>query len=107
VRVEHTTGDKQQVHGGSSPDVEVNKLFRADFFGERALLTDEPRGATVVVVGDTPLRCLTLTREVFTEYLGPLQVRLFSMAAFRRHVGVWTDSARKRPCDSMRRSHHA
>jgi hypothetical protein len=88
VRVEHTTGDQQQAHGGSSR--EVNRLFRADFFGERALLKDEPRGATVVVVGDTRLRCLTLTREVFTEYLGPLQVWLLSMAAFCRHVGVLT-----------------
>jgi cGMP-dependent protein kinase 2 len=25
----------------------VNHLFKADFFGERALLTDEPRAASV------------------------------------------------------------
>lgn len=81
--MEHPTGEaEEEPHRPSS--TEVNKLFRADFFGERALLKDEPRGATVVVMGQTPLRCLTLTREVFTEYLGPLQVGSFSTPPFRR-----------------------
>ena len=38
----------------------VNQLFRADFFGERALLGDEPRTATVEAV--TQVTCLTLDR---------------------------------------------
>ncbi|GFR45931.1 hypothetical protein Agub_g7393 [Astrephomene gubernaculifera] len=49
----------------------VNHLFKADFFGERALLTDEPRMATVEAY--TKLICLTLKRETFQEILGPLE----------------------------------
>ncbi|KAL6746691.1 kinase-like domain-containing protein [Haematococcus lacustris] len=49
----------------------VNHLFKADFFGERALLSDEPRMATVEA--HTKLVCLTLKRETFTEILGPLE----------------------------------
>eukprot|EP00951_Prasinocladus_malaysianus_P019889 scaffold161631_cov38-Prasinocladus_malaysianus.AAC.2 len=49
----------------------VNHLFKADFFGEKALLSDEPRAATIESV--TKLVCLTLQRQTFVEILGPLQ----------------------------------
>lgn len=49
----------------------VNHLFKADFFGERALLEDAPRMATVQA--HTKLTCLALAREEFTQLLGPLQ----------------------------------
>lgn len=49
----------------------VNHLFKADFFGERALLCDEPRIASVEA--QTKLICLTLRRDVFVEILGPLE----------------------------------
>uniref|UniRef100_A0A7S3R8L1 cGMP-dependent protein kinase n=1 Tax=Dunaliella tertiolecta TaxID=3047 RepID=A0A7S3R8L1_DUNTE len=49
----------------------VNHLFKADFFGERALLSAEPRMATVEAY--TKLVCLTLRRDTFTEILGPLE----------------------------------
>lgn len=58
------------VQGGK----EVNRLFKADFFGERALQTNEPRGATVSAVQDTV--CLTLDRATFKEILGPLDAAL-------------------------------
>ena len=52
----------------------VNHLFRADFFGEKALLYHQPRDATVMVpLRGTPLVCLCLGRSVFTDLLGPLQ----------------------------------
>eukprot|EP00191_Tetraselmis_sp_GSL018_P002817 CAMPEP_0177614176 /NCGR_PEP_ID=MMETSP0419_2-20121207/22512_1 /TAXON_ID=582737 /ORGANISM="Tetraselmis sp., Strain GSL018" /LENGTH=708 /DNA_ID=CAMNT_0019111209 /DNA_START=131 /DNA_END=2257 /DNA_ORIENTATION=- len=50
---------------------QVNHLFKADFFGEKALLSDEPRAATVEAV--TKLICLTLQRKSFVQILGPLQ----------------------------------
>ena len=53
---------------------EVNRLFRADFFGERALLTNEPRGATVTAVQDTT--CLSLERGTFVEILGPMDAAM-------------------------------
>lgn len=49
----------------------VNHLFKADFFGERALLQEEPRMATVEAY--TRLVCLTLKRDTFVEILGPLE----------------------------------
>ncbi|CAK0742420.1 hypothetical protein CVIRNUC_001395 [Coccomyxa viridis] len=48
----------------------VNRLFKADFFGERALLTQEPRAASIEAT--THLKCLVLARDRFVEILGPL-----------------------------------
>jgi len=76
VIVEGQVGDKfyiikegeAQVLAGNK---EVNRLFRADFFGEQALLKDEPRKATVKA--STELVVLSLDRATFTNVLGPLQ----------------------------------
>ncbi|MEW5300411.1 MAG: hypothetical protein WDW36_003342 [Sanguina aurantia] len=50
---------------------QVNHLYKADFFGHRALLSDEPRDSTVEA--RTRLVCLTLKRDTFTLILGPLK----------------------------------
>lgn len=76
----------------------VNHLFKADFFGERALLEDAPRMATVQA--HTKLTCLALARDEFTQLLGPLQKlmerekspqviaqRLSKLATFKRQIG--------------------
>jgi len=60
-------GEAQVIQGGK----EVNRLFKSDFFGEQALLQDEPRKATVKAV--TQLVTLTLDRQTFIAVLGPLQ----------------------------------
>jgi cGMP-dependent protein kinase 2 len=61
----------------TDPDIngkkKVNHLFRSDFFGEKALLYDQPRQATVTASGSTPLVCLVLNRNVFADLLGSLQ----------------------------------
>jgi hypothetical protein len=71
----HTSGEATVTQGGK----EVNRLFKADFFGEKALLSNEPRGATVTTVQETV--CLVLDRDTFVEILGPLDkamaVRMF------------------------------
>lgn len=54
-----------------SGDKEVNRLFKADFFGEAALLKDEPRKATVKAVKE--LTVLSLDRETFVSVLGPYE----------------------------------
>jgi len=54
---------------------EENKIVKeysaGDFFGELALLTDQPRAATVTAKGD--LKCLTLGRKPFTRLVGQCQ----------------------------------
>jgi hypothetical protein len=49
----------------SSGTRKVNELGKADFFGDRALLRDEPRSATVTAV-DT-VETYTIGRELFQE----------------------------------------
>ena len=41
------------------------------YFGERALMFDEPRAADVTAL--TAVTCMTISRAVFKEVLGPLQ----------------------------------
>jgi len=50
---------------------ELTRYKAGDYFGERALVTNQVRAATVVTVG--PVDCLYLDREAFTNLLGPLQ----------------------------------
>jgi len=55
----------------SAPATEVARLHPGSFFGERALVKNECRAATVTVVSST-MTCLTLDREAFSLLLGPL-----------------------------------
>lgn len=56
---------------GEEPPVELMRLKQYQYFGERALLHDAPRAATVTAVG--PTKCLSVERRAFEEVLGPLQ----------------------------------
>ncbi|KAI9490391.1 cyclic nucleotide-binding-like protein [Zychaea mexicana] len=49
---------------------EVNRSSKGDYFGELALLHDNPRAATVVAHGR--LKCVTLGKKAFTRLLGPV-----------------------------------
>ena len=51
---------------------EVARLTARQYFGEIALLTDNPRQATVKAEGG-PLTCLSLDRKTFSRVMGPLQ----------------------------------
>lgn len=52
-------------------DREVAKLSEGGFFGEKALIRDEPRSATVVAEGYVV--CYALTRKAFNDLLGPIE----------------------------------
>eukprot|EP00808_Paulinella_micropora_P020544 g36056.t1 len=57
---------------------ELTKCKKGDYFGERALLKDEPRAASVKALG--PLTLLKLDRNAFKLLLGPLE-EIFSQQA--------------------------
>ncbi|KAG5180035.1 putative cGMP-dependent protein kinase [Tribonema minus] len=56
---------------GTGEDHELMRLGKGEFFGERALLKNEPRGANVIATGYVD--CLVLEREDFNGLLGPLE----------------------------------
>eukprot|EP00457_Paulinella_chromatophora_P002006 gb/GEZN01002009.1/.p1 GENE.gb/GEZN01002009.1/~~gb/GEZN01002009.1/.p1 ORF type:complete len:772 (-),score=141.10 gb/GEZN01002009.1/:214-2529(-) len=62
--------------GGQERELGKRKL--GDYFGERALLKDEPRAASIKAVG--PLTLLKLDRNAFKLLLGPLE-EIFSQQA--------------------------
>lgn len=48
---------------------EVARLQKSNYFGELALLFDQPRAATVIAVGD--VKCIKMDRKSFNSLLGP------------------------------------
>ena len=60
---------------------QVATLSEGAFFGEMALLNDEPRKATIKATSE--LLCLVLDRQTFTRLLGPLRDLLDSAAEKR------------------------
>ena len=63
------SGSAEAIHtGADGQEIVVNTFGPNDFFGELAMLNDEPRTASVVATADT--ECLILTRW---EFLGKLK----------------------------------
>jgi cAMP-dependent protein kinase regulator len=54
---------------GKEP-VEVMLYKKGDYFGERALLKNEPRAASILAT--SPLKCVSLDRHSFSRLMGPL-----------------------------------
>lgn len=63
---------------GTDPE-QVAEYRVGDYFGELALLKNEPRAANIVAKG--PLSCVTLDRYSFKRMLGPLDSILRRNAA--------------------------
>lgn len=57
------SGRLKAVRASQGGEQVLDYLTEGDFFGERALLTDEPRSATVVA--ETPTSCFSLSRQDF------------------------------------------
>jgi CRP-like cAMP-binding protein len=90
-----------EVGGGGMADVHLGP---GDYFGERALMTDEPRQANVTAVDE--VTCWVLDRDSFTELLGPLHDVLDRNLGVRVLQAVpiltsLTDSQRERLYDAM------
>ena len=67
---------KQESADAEGKPILRNLLKQGDYFGERALLTDEKRSATVEAVSS--LECLRIGRDAFLKLLGPLHTDLTS-----------------------------
>ena len=59
------------IKGESDEEVEVARYTTGNYFGERALVNNEKRAATVTAV--TAVTCLYLNREAFATLLGPFE----------------------------------
>eukprot|EP00242_Pyramimonas_sp_CCMP2087_P014665 CAMPEP_0198203120 /NCGR_PEP_ID=MMETSP1445-20131203/6372_1 /TAXON_ID=36898 /ORGANISM="Pyramimonas sp., Strain CCMP2087" /LENGTH=907 /DNA_ID=CAMNT_0043874371 /DNA_START=201 /DNA_END=2924 /DNA_ORIENTATION=+ len=55
----------------SEPSKELLRLKKSSFFGEKALLEEEPRAANITAVGR--VECYTIERDDFTKHLGNLK----------------------------------
>lgn len=75
------------IEEGSDPQV-VMEYKVGDYFGERALLTKEPRAANVICKTDCKFVCMD--RHSFTRLLGPLEKLL------RRNMSVYEKFAVKK-----------
>jgi CRP-like cAMP-binding protein len=65
----------------------VGTITEGQYFGERALLKEEPRAASVVAEeGGKPLKCLFISKQVFEEVLGSLQEIINKEAIHRSKV---------------------
>jgi len=62
---------------------EVNSLTTGDYFGERALVTREPRQATAVAQGEVLL--MELDVDTFERFLGPC------LEIMKRNMGAYSD----------------
>ena len=71
---------------------EVATLSDGAFFGEMALLSDEPRAATITAL--TTVLCLVLERATFTKLLGPLRALLDATAEKRADAITKKSTAR-------------
>eukprot|EP00735_Rhodelphis_limneticus_P010418 TRINITY_DN3161_c0_g1::TRINITY_DN3161_c0_g1_i1::g.3601::m.3601 TRINITY_DN3161_c0_g1::TRINITY_DN3161_c0_g1_i1::g.3601 ORF type:complete len:419 (-),score=84.84,sp/P31319/KAPR_APLCA/40.71/3e-97,cNMP_binding/PF00027.24/3.5e-24,cNMP_binding/PF00027.24/2.9e-22,Dpy-30/PF05186.8/0.031,RIIa/PF02197.12/0.15 TRINITY_DN3161_c0_g1_i1:208-1395(-) len=60
-----------QTPEGKSEPINVGTLKEGQYFGEIALLTGQPRVATVIATG--PTKCLCLDNAAFNRVLGPLK----------------------------------
>ena len=68
----------------SGKEKEVARLSNFGYFGELALLRDEPRAATVRADGEC--QCVLIGRDTFEEILGPLEAIMDYEKRQREHV---------------------
>lgn len=66
----------------------VMELGQGQYFGERALLNNEPRAANVIACSERPLKLLYISKEAFEEVLGPLQEIIDADRQYRESIAL-------------------
>lgn len=79
--VEGTAIATKRLNGQTEPST-VMEYHSGQYFGERALITNDMRAANIIAT--SALRCLSLERETFKRLLGPLDDLL------KRNMDVYT-----------------
>ena len=59
-------------HPGSAP-FQIGTLSAWQCFGERSLLTAEPRNAGILATSEGGMECLAMTRTTFERVIGPMR----------------------------------
>lgn len=80
--VEGTAIATKRLNGTQDPTT-VMEYHSGQYFGERALITNDMRAANIVVTSDT-LRLLSLEKDTFNRLLGPLDELL------KRNMALYT-----------------
>ncbi|CAB9516569.1 Protein kinase 4 (Fragment) [Seminavis robusta] len=83
--IQEGTAKVHDIGFGDSASIEIS-LKAGDYFGERALLTGDPRAAHVTAT--STCICLCLSRETFQQVLGPLQGAIDRAMKKRALMGV-------------------
>jgi len=81
---------------------ELTSLKEGDYFGERALMRDDVRAASVIA--DSYVRCYALDRMAFTNLLGPIE-QVWNFEAIK-HVPILaplSDSQKKTIAEALKR----
>ncbi|OQR88318.1 cGMP-dependent protein kinase [Achlya hypogyna] len=90
----YVDGSKRNLILLSSSKAEIARLHQGDYFGETALLNDQPRNCTVRAIG--LVKCVRLMRADFCSMIGPLTSLLESNGIKRAlrtydHFAEFTD----------------
>lgn len=64
------------------------ELGQGQYFGERALLNNEPRAANVIACSERLLKLLYISKEAFEEVLGPLQEIIDADRQYRESIAM-------------------
>jgi len=83
----------------AEPAKEVLKLGPNQYFGERALLGNAKRAANVIAKGR--VKCLSISRNVFEEVLGPLQHIINSDRKWRERSVQHKEATGRKPLASL------
>ena len=83
---------------GTTESVSIAHLGNGDYFGEGALLEDEPRSANIIARGQ--VQCFSLDRSDFVKLLGPLQDIMKRKADERRDTAEDKVRQTKRQLDA-------